>query len=300
MRLMQSLIAATRPFSPYCVRSVGRRLDRDAADPGRAGSVGGRLRHRRSGAAAPVQPDHAMARRRLLEVGHRPHPHALRRDRERVPDSARRRASPDRRAITASTAILMCVRNEAPDRVLRNLDTMMGDLDAEGWAARFHVYILSDTSQADMAAAEQQAFDALGAQMGRPLRRHLSPPRGQHRLQGRQHPRLPRALGRPPRLHGHARCRQLHDGGRHPAPGRHHAARSQARHPAEPGDRHADDQRLRAAVPVRHASRHALVDDRQRLVAGRLRAVLGPQRHHPRGAVQGSIAPSRRSPARAS
>ena len=41
-------------------------------------------------------------------------------------------------AITASTAILMCVRNEAPDRVTRNLDTMMADLDTEGWAERFH------------------------------------------------------------------------------------------------------------------------------------------------------------------
>src|SRR6185437_8628065 len=57
--------------------------------------------------------------------------------------------------------ILMCVRNEAPDRVRRNLDTMMADLDTEGWAERFHVYILSDTNQPDVAAAEQQAFDGL-------------------------------------------------------------------------------------------------------------------------------------------
>ena len=63
--------------------------------------------------------------------------------------------------IIASTAILMCVRNEAPDRVTRNLDTMMADIDAAGCAARFHVYILSDTSQPGVAAAEQQAFDAL-------------------------------------------------------------------------------------------------------------------------------------------
>jgi membrane glycosyltransferase len=63
--------------------------------------------------------------------------------------------------VTASTAILMCVRNEAPDRVLRNLDTMMAELDAAGWAERFPVYILSDTGRPDVALAEQQAFDAL-------------------------------------------------------------------------------------------------------------------------------------------
>src|SRR5262249_21300346 len=45
--------------------------------------------------------------------------------------------------IRASTAILMCVRNESPHRVVRNLDTMMADIEAAGEAARFHVYILS-------------------------------------------------------------------------------------------------------------------------------------------------------------
>jgi membrane glycosyltransferase len=75
-----------------------------------------------------------------------------------IPEAARR---PGPTAITASTAILMCVRNEAPDRVLRNLDTMMADIAAEGWAERFHVYILSDTNRADIAAAEQRAFHGL-------------------------------------------------------------------------------------------------------------------------------------------
>jgi membrane glycosyltransferase len=75
-----------------------------------------------------------------------------------IPEAARR---PERTAITASTAILMCVRNEAPERVLRNLDTMMADIADEGWAERFHVYVLSDTSRPDLAAAEQQAFETL-------------------------------------------------------------------------------------------------------------------------------------------
>ena len=75
-----------------------------------------------------------------------------------------------------------------------------------------------------------------------------------------------------------ARRRQLHDRRRHPAAGAHHAGRPQARHPAGTGRRAAFDQRFRAHVPVRHAARHALLHHRQRLVAGRLRSLLGPQR----------------------
>ncbi len=63
--------------------------------------------------------------------------------------------------ITVSTAILMCVRNEAPDRVIRNLETMMSDLETLGCAQHFHVYVLSDTSEPEVAAAEQAAFEAL-------------------------------------------------------------------------------------------------------------------------------------------
>jgi len=75
-----------------------------------------------------------------------------------IPEAARR---DERSPIHASTAILMCVRNESPDRVVRNLDTMMADIEAAGEAARFHVYILSDTGRPDIGAAEKAAFDAL-------------------------------------------------------------------------------------------------------------------------------------------
>jgi membrane glycosyltransferase len=75
-----------------------------------------------------------------------------------LPEAAR---SNQPSTITASTAILMCVRNEAPDRVVRNLDIMMADLEETGWAHRFHVYILSDTNQPDVALTEQTAFEAL-------------------------------------------------------------------------------------------------------------------------------------------
>ena len=49
--------------------------------------------------------------------------------------------------ITASTAITMFVRNEPPDRVIRNLDAMMREIEPAGAAQLFHLYILSDTSR---------------------------------------------------------------------------------------------------------------------------------------------------------
>ena len=55
--------------------------------------------------------------------------------------------------ITASTAVLLCIRNEPPERVVRLLEPMMEGLAARGVGERFHVYVLSDTSEADIAAA---------------------------------------------------------------------------------------------------------------------------------------------------
>ena len=63
--------------------------------------------------------------------------------------------------ITASTAIVMCVRNEPPDRVIRNLDAMLRDITSAGAADRFHLYVLSDTGMADVAVVEEQSFAAL-------------------------------------------------------------------------------------------------------------------------------------------
>jgi membrane glycosyltransferase len=63
--------------------------------------------------------------------------------------------------ITASTAITIFVRNEPPDRVIRNLDAMMRELAAAGVADRFHLYVLSDTNQPDIAATEDGLFGAL-------------------------------------------------------------------------------------------------------------------------------------------
>ncbi|HKY88045.1 MAG TPA: glucans biosynthesis glucosyltransferase MdoH [Pseudorhodoplanes sp.] len=63
--------------------------------------------------------------------------------------------------VTASTALLLCIRNELPDRVIRNLEPMLAGIAASGYADRFHIYVLSDTSDTTVAAAEDRQFDAL-------------------------------------------------------------------------------------------------------------------------------------------
>jgi membrane glycosyltransferase len=63
--------------------------------------------------------------------------------------------------ITASTAILMCVRNEPPERAGACLKPLLEGLAAHQAAARFHVFILSDTDNPVIAAAEEAQFAAL-------------------------------------------------------------------------------------------------------------------------------------------
>ena len=183
----------------------------------------------------------------------------------------------------------MFVRNEPPDRVIRNLDTMMREIDAAGAAGRFHLYVLSDTSQSDIAALEEAGFDGLAAQW-----RGRIPVTYRRRTVntgfkagnfwdfcerwGSQH-EFAVTLDTDSFMTAAAIMRMV----------RVIAGRSEARHSPGAGGRPALDQRVRAHLPVRHAARHALVDDRQRLVAGRLRPVLGPQRHHPHRAVHRAL-----------
>lgn len=63
--------------------------------------------------------------------------------------------------VTASTAILLCIRNELPERMIRNVEPMLAGLDAAGCGARFHLYVLSDTSDAEIASNEQMCLAAL-------------------------------------------------------------------------------------------------------------------------------------------
>jgi membrane glycosyltransferase len=63
--------------------------------------------------------------------------------------------------VTASTAILLCIRNEPPERIIRNVEPMLEGLDAAGCADHFHLYVLSDTSDARIAASEEATLAAL-------------------------------------------------------------------------------------------------------------------------------------------
>src|SRR5438477_297027 len=57
----------------------------------------------------------------------------------------------DDQPVTASTAILLCVRNELPLRIIRNLEPMLEGIHASGYGERFHLYLLSDTNDAHLA-----------------------------------------------------------------------------------------------------------------------------------------------------
>ena len=66
--------------------------------------------------------------------------------------------------IVATTALLICIRNEAPERVTRNLAPLLEGLAAAGVGARFHAYILSDTGDAALAAVEAARLAAFAEQ----------------------------------------------------------------------------------------------------------------------------------------
>ncbi len=65
--------------------------------------------------------------------------------------------------ITASTAILMCIRNETPNRVTRNLRPLLDGLVAAHVAHLFHIYVLSDTGDPEIIAAEDACLSAFAA-----------------------------------------------------------------------------------------------------------------------------------------
>jgi membrane glycosyltransferase len=172
--------------------------------------------------------------------------------------------------ITASTAILLCIRNEPPARIIRNLEPMLAGLVASGYGERFHLYVLSDTSDADIAANEERPFSELAGRWRERIAityRHRAVNTGYKAGNirdfcdrwGNRHEfavtldadsfmtaqailRLVRVMQADPRL---GILQGLVD---------------------EP---------VRPHLPVRHAARHALLHHRQRVVASRLRPVLG-------------------------
>ncbi len=64
-------------------------------------------------------------------------------------------------AITTSTAIAMCVRNEDVTMVTRNLNAMIARLVTSGHGKNFHVYILSDSFFPEIVAEEETIFAQL-------------------------------------------------------------------------------------------------------------------------------------------
>jgi len=77
-----------------------------------------------------------------------------------VPAAARIRGD---EPVTASTAILLCIRDESPERMIRNLEPMLAGLDIAGCGERFNLYVLSDTCDAKIAGEEEACFAAFTA-----------------------------------------------------------------------------------------------------------------------------------------
>ena len=62
--------------------------------------------------------------------------------------------------VTTRTAIFMTVRNEDPARAIRRLQTIKASVDATGYGAAFSYFILSDTNDAAVGAAEEAGVAA--------------------------------------------------------------------------------------------------------------------------------------------
>ena len=63
--------------------------------------------------------------------------------------------------IVSKTAIAICVRNEDPARLRRNLAAMLADLEASAALGHVATFILSDTNKPDIAAGEESVADDL-------------------------------------------------------------------------------------------------------------------------------------------
>jgi membrane glycosyltransferase len=63
--------------------------------------------------------------------------------------------------LTHTTAILLCIRNESVERLIRNLQVMLDGLVKDQLSPFFHIYILSDTNEETIATEERTSFDAL-------------------------------------------------------------------------------------------------------------------------------------------
>jgi membrane glycosyltransferase len=67
----------------------------------------------------------------------------------------------DSAPLVHSTAILLCIRNESPARLIRNLQEVVRGLAADQLAGFFHVYVLSDTNDEAIAREEINCFEVM-------------------------------------------------------------------------------------------------------------------------------------------
>ncbi|MCX7898619.1 MAG: glucans biosynthesis glucosyltransferase MdoH [Methylocystis sp.] len=68
--------------------------------------------------------------------------------------------------LTARTAVVMPIYNEAPSRVFAALQTIYEDVDATGLGAHFDWFFLSDTTNPDTWIAEERAFIGIRRRLG--------------------------------------------------------------------------------------------------------------------------------------
>ena len=201
----------------------------------------------------------------------------------------RRSRTAEAAPLTSRTALLMPLYNEEPARAAAALDAMASDLAARGVAAHFDLFILSDTTDGDIALAE--AGGRLGA--APPSERRpvdlLSPARAQHCPQVRQHPGVLRTLG--PRL------RSLPGPGRGQSDGGcdHHRARTphgeRSRRRLDP-DRSAPawrDDPGGAPATIRRKGLRTGAGVGPGVVDGARGKLLGTQRRHPNPRLHGVV-----------
>ena len=68
--------------------------------------------------------------------------------------------------LTTRTAVAMTIRNEDPLRSYQRLVEMRASLDGTGHGAHFDIFILSDTTDPDIAAEEERLFDDMRPRLG--------------------------------------------------------------------------------------------------------------------------------------
>lgn len=70
---------------------------------------------------------------------------------------------PGHSADASQTALLLCIRNEVPARLIRNINLMLDSLLASHSLQRFHLYVLSDTADESWIAKETEAIAVVTA-----------------------------------------------------------------------------------------------------------------------------------------